>query len=66
MKKLAQQGMTMLVVTHEMGFACSVANEILFMEHGEIKEQGSPKDLLNNPEFERCKAFIGQIREFAD
>ncbi len=42
MKKLALAGMTMLVVTHEMGFACSVANRIMFMEHGEIKEQGSP------------------------
>jgi polar amino acid transport system ATP-binding protein len=65
MKKLAQLGMTMLVVTHEMGFACSVANQILFMEHGTIKEQGSPNALMNDPKFERCKAFIGQFREYA-
>lgn len=65
MKKLALQGMTMLVVTHEMGFACSVANQILFMEHGVIKEQGSPQVLLNDPKFERCKAFIGQFREYS-
>ncbi len=64
MKKLAQQGMTMLVVTHEMGFACSVANQICFMEHGVIKEQGKPFDLMNDPRFERCKAFIGQFRDF--
>lgn len=65
MKKLAMEGMTMLVVTHEMGFACSVANTICFMEHGHIKEQGTPAELLNNPEFERCKAFIGEFREYS-
>ncbi|KAF5089819.1 Glutamine transport ATP-binding protein GlnQ [anaerobic digester metagenome] len=65
MKKLSQQGMTMLVVTHEMGFACSVANKICFMEHGHIKEEGSPDELLNNPKFERCKAFIGEFREYS-
>jgi polar amino acid transport system ATP-binding protein len=64
MKKLAVEGMTMLVVTHEMGFACSVANKICFMEHGHIKEQGTPAELLNNPKFERCKAFIGEFREY--
>ena len=61
MKKLALAGMTMLVVTHEMGFACSVANRIMFMEHGEIKEQGSPEELMNDTKFERCKNFIGQF-----
>lgn len=60
MKKLALAGMTMLVVTHEMGFACSVANRIMFMEHGEIKEQGSPHELMNDTRFERCRDFIGQ------
>lgn len=64
MKKLASLGMTMLVVTHEMGFACSAANEILFMENGRVIEQGSPSDLLTNPQFERCKAFIGQFQGF--
>ncbi|KAF1075971.1 amino acid ABC transporter ATP-binding protein [Methanogenium sp. MK-MG] len=61
MKKLALAGMTMLVVTHEMGFACSVANRIMFMEHGEIKEQGSPEELMNDTKFERCRNFIGQF-----
>lgn len=65
MKKLVQRGMTMLVVTHEMGFACSVANKICFMEHGHIKEEGSPSELLNDPKFERCKAFIGEFREYS-
>jgi polar amino acid transport system ATP-binding protein len=63
MKKLAQEGMTMLVVTHEMGFACSVATEILFMENGLIAEQGSPEVLLNDPRNTRTKNFLGQ---FAD
>lgn len=65
MRKLAHAGMTMLVVTHEMGFACSVANQILFMEHGIIREQGTPHELMNDPRFERCKAFIGQFREYS-
>jgi polar amino acid transport system ATP-binding protein len=65
MKKLAQAGMTMLVVTHEMGFACSVANRIMFMEHGEIKEQGSPDELMNDTKFERCKNFIGQFSDIS-
>ena len=65
MKKLALAGMTMLVVTHEMGFACSVANRICFMEHGLIKEDGTPQELLHDPKFERCKAFIGQFREYS-
>ncbi|NYT06362.1 MAG: amino acid ABC transporter ATP-binding protein [Methanomicrobiales archaeon] len=63
-KKLARDGMTMLVVTHEMGFATSVANEILFMEGGRIAEQGSPEELLNDPRFSRTKQFIGQFREY--
>lgn len=65
MKKLAQAGMTMLVVTHEMGFACSVANRIMFMEHGEIKEQGSPEELMSDTKFERCKNFIGQFSDIS-
>ena len=61
MKKLALTGMTMIVVTHEMGFACSVANRIMFMEHGEIIEQGTPQELMSDAKFERCKNFIGQF-----
>ncbi|MDV2482119.1 amino acid ABC transporter ATP-binding protein [Methanoculleus sp. Wushi-C6] len=61
MKRLARDGMTMLVVTHEMGFACSVANEILFMENGVVAEQGSPDLLLHDPRFTRMKDFIGRF-----
>lgn len=63
MKKLALEGMTMLVVTHEMGFACEVADRIVFMEKGSIVEQGSPEDLLNRPKFERTREFLGKITE---
>ncbi|RXE56084.1 glutamine ABC transporter ATP-binding protein [Methanoculleus taiwanensis] len=63
MKKLAQQGMTMLVVTHEMGFACSVATEILFMENGLIAEQGSPEMLLSDPQYTRTRNFLGQLAD---
>jgi polar amino acid transport system ATP-binding protein len=61
MKKLAQQGMTMLVVTHEMGFACSVATEILFMEGGTIVEHGSPDEMLSDEKFVRTHNFLGQF-----
>jgi polar amino acid transport system ATP-binding protein len=61
MKKLAKEGMTMLVVTHEMGFAQSVANRIIFMEEGKILEEGSPEEIMNNPKSERTKSFIGQF-----
>ncbi|HZD43553.1 MAG TPA: amino acid ABC transporter ATP-binding protein, partial [Methanomicrobiales archaeon] len=63
MKKLARQGMTMLVVTHEMGFACSVANEILFMEKGKIVEQGAPDELLYDPRFTRAKTYLNQFSD---
>ncbi|QSZ67779.1 amino acid ABC transporter ATP-binding protein [Methanofollis aquaemaris] len=63
MKSLARQGMTMLVVTHEMSFARSVANEIIFMEHGKIQEQGSPDDLMTGPAFTRTREFIGSFTE---
>jgi polar amino acid transport system ATP-binding protein len=61
MKRLAREGMTMLVVTHEMGFACSVANEVLFMENGVVVEQGSPDLLLHDPRYTRMKDFIGRL-----
>ena len=64
MKKLALQGMTMLVVTHEMGFACSVATEILFMENGVVAEQGTPNLLMHDPKFTRMKNFIGQFDSY--
>ena len=62
-KKLALSGTTMVVVTHEMGFARSVANEIIFMENGKILDQGTPYKLFNNPEHERTRRFLYKITE---
>ncbi len=62
-KKLALNGMTMVVVTHEMGFARSVANEIIFMEGGRIIDQGSPYKLFTNPDQERTRQFLCKITE---
>jgi len=62
-KKLAVAGMTMVVVTHEMGFARSVANEIMFMENGKIMDQGTPYKMFNNPEHERTRKFLYKITE---
>ncbi|WP_432358781.1 amino acid ABC transporter ATP-binding protein [Sporosarcina sp. UB5] len=58
MKDLAQEDMTMVVVTHEMEFAKDVANKAIFMDKGEIVESGHPNDLLTNPQMERTKAFL--------
>ena len=58
---LAEEGMTMLVVTHEMGFAKSVADRVLFMDDGEIVEQNSPDVFFDNPQHERTKLFLSQI-----
>ena len=63
MRKLAADGMTMLIVTHEMHFATSFASEILFMENGEIIERGNPADIPTSPSFERTRAFIGSYEE---
>lgn len=64
MKKLASEGMTMLVVTHEMGFATSAANRVVFMEHGLIQEDGTPEELLNsNGRFREYMGKIGDIKE---
>jgi polar amino acid transport system ATP-binding protein len=63
MKNLAHAGMTMLVVTHEMGFASSVANEILFMEEGKILESGSPEKIFYHPKFERTRKFLSKMTE---
>ena len=62
-KKLALNGMTMTVVTHEMGFARSVANEVIFMEDGKIIDQGSPHKLFTNPEHARTRKFLYKITE---
>ena len=61
MKDLAREGMTMLCVTHEMGFAREVADRILFMDHGEIVERGTPEHFFTNPQQERTKAFLKEI-----
>lgn len=61
MKDLAREGMTMLCVTHEMGFAREVADRIIFMDHGEILERGIPSHFFTNPEHERTKAFLREI-----
>jgi general L-amino acid transport system ATP-binding protein len=61
MIELANSGMTMLCVTHEMGFARSVADRIIFMDRGEIVEQGVPKEFFSNPKSERTKLFLSQI-----
>ncbi|TAJ43223.1 glutamine ABC transporter ATP-binding protein, partial [Methanofollis fontis] len=66
MKNLSRDGMTMLVVTHEMGFALSAASEILFMEHGRIVEQGSPAEVRSGSGFERTRAFVGKLGDFRD
>jgi ABC-type polar amino acid transport system ATPase subunit len=62
MKQLASEGMTMLVVTHEMGFAKEVADRVIFMHNGLIEEQGDPKDILINPKSERLKGFLRLIK----
>lgn len=60
MKDLAQEQMTMIVVTHEMGFAKEVANKVMFMDNGEVVESGSPEQLFMKPQFERTKAFLNR------
>ena len=61
MQGLAQEGMTMLVVTHEMGFARAVANQVVFMDGGVICEQGAPGEVLESPRSERLKAFLSSM-----
>ncbi|WP_281502622.1 amino acid ABC transporter ATP-binding protein [Aliiroseovarius sp. F47248L] len=61
MVELAEEGMTMLCVTHEMGFAKEVANRVIFMDAGQIVEQNEPNEFFNNPQNERTKLFLSQI-----
>ena len=61
MKELAQDGMTMVVVTHEMGFAKEVGNRVLFMADGKLMEEGSPDDLFNHPQCDRLKDFLSKV-----
>ncbi|MDD2900307.1 MAG: amino acid ABC transporter ATP-binding protein [Desulfuromonadaceae bacterium] len=61
MKTLAREGMTMVVVTHEMGFAREVADRVIFMDHGKIVEEGTPEHFFTAPSHERAKLFLNQI-----
>ncbi|BBX36988.1 MULTISPECIES: amino acid ABC transporter ATP-binding protein [Mycolicibacterium] len=61
MKKLAGEGMTMVVVTHEMGFAREVADKLVFMDGGVIVESGNPREVMANPKHERTKAFLSKV-----
>ena len=61
MKDLAKKGMTMVVVTHEMGFAREVSNRVLFMDDGVIAEQGTPEELFGNPKSERLQSFLAKV-----
>ncbi|GGE04789.1 peptide ABC transporter ATP-binding protein [Marinithermofilum abyssi] len=61
MKSLAQEGMTMVVVTHEMGFAREVCDRVLFMDGGVIVEEGAPEQLFKNPKHERTRAFLSKV-----
>ncbi|MFN2539151.1 MAG: amino acid ABC transporter ATP-binding protein [Mycobacteriales bacterium] len=61
MRGLAKDGMTMVVVTHEMGFARDVGDTVVFMDAGVVVEKGPPKDVINNPQHPRTKAFLGKV-----
>ena len=61
MKQLAQEGMTMIVVTHEMGFAKEVSNRVLFIDQGIILEENAPYELFENPREERTKDFLSKV-----
>jgi polar amino acid transport system ATP-binding protein len=63
MRELAEEGMTMIVVTHEIGFARDVADDVVFMDDGAIVEQGGPAQVLDNPREERTKRFLGLVLE---
>jgi len=61
MRQLASDGMTMVVVTHEMGFAKEVGDSLVFMDHGVIVESGHPRDVLARPQHERTKSFLSKV-----
>ena len=61
MLELASEGMTMVVVTHEMGFAREVADELAFMDGGVVVERGNPREVMANPQHERTKAFLSKV-----
>ena len=61
MKQLAHEGMTMVVVTHEMGFAREVGSRVIFMDEGKIIEEGIPSQIFDNPQSDRLKSFLAKI-----
>lgn len=61
MKELAKDGMTMVVVTHEMGFAREVSNRVIFLDDGVIAEEGTPAEIFGNPQSERLKSFLAKV-----
>ena len=61
MKKLAKQGMTMVIVTHEMGFAKEVANRVMFIDDGNFLEDGTPQQIFEHPQNERTKDFLDKV-----
>ena len=61
MKDLASEGMTMVIVTHEMNFAKEVADRVIFMDKGYILEEGSPEEIFTNPKSERCREFLDKV-----
>ena len=63
MRELAAEGMTMIVVTHEIGFARDVGDQVVFMDEGVVLEQGEPKAVLDSPQEERTKRFLGLVLE---
>jgi ABC-type polar amino acid transport system ATPase subunit len=63
MRELASEGMTMIVVTHEIGFAREVGDQVVFMDEGQVVEQGDPKSVLDSPKQERTKRFLGLVLE---
>ncbi len=63
MRDLARKGMTMIVVTHEMGFAREVADRVVFMDAGVVVEQGPPSEVIGNPKHQRTKAFLSRMRQ---
>ena len=63
MRELADEGMTMLVVTHEMGFARDVASKVVFMDAGVVVEEGPPAEVFDHPQMERTQRFLGRVLE---
>jgi len=61
MRELAKSGMTMIIVTHEMGFAREVADRVIYMDHGQVLEQGTPGDIFDQPTHERTRTFLSRV-----